>query len=86
MRTHSAFVAQDVLLRQTINKGSGFRALSSVILVDMDVICLGIFANVFGVIFASKSETAGFTDVNGATFNFCFCLRSQVGSFQCLLL
>lgn len=34
----------------------------------MDVICFGIFANVYGVIFASKSETAGFTDVHGAAF------------------
>lgn len=52
----------------------------------MDVICFGIFANVFGVIFASKSETSGFTDINGAALNFCFCLKSQVGSYQYLLL
>lgn len=60
-------------------------ALSSVVSVDMDVVCFGIFANVYWVIFASKSETAGFTGVHGAAFNFCFCLKSYIGSFQCCL-
>lgn len=50
----------------------------------MDVVCFGIFANVYWVIFASKSETTGFTD-HGAAFNMRFCLKNYIGSFQCFL-
>ena len=84
-QTHSGFVTQDLLLRQAMRQGSGSHALSSVIAVETDVVCFGIFANVYGVIFASKSETASFTDVRGAAFNFGFCLKSKVENLQRLL-
>lgn len=47
---HSGFATQDLLLRRTIRKGSDFPSrieFSSVVSVDMDVVCFGIFANVY---------------------------------------
>lgn len=71
-----------------MRRGSGFHALSSVVAGEMDVVCFGIFAkaNVYGVIFASKSETASFTDGRGAAFNAGFCVKSKVEDLQRLKL
>lgn len=86
-QTHSGFVARDPLLRQAVRQGSGFHALSSIIAVEMDFVCFGIFAkaNIYGVIFASNSEMASFTDGCGVAFNFGFCVESKVENLQRLL-
>ena len=62
-----------------------FHALSSVIPAETDAVCFGILANVYGVIFVSKSETACLTDVRGAAFKVDFCLKSEIENFQLLL-
>lgn len=84
LQTHGGFVTQDLLLRPQ-GRELAFHALSSVIPVETNAVCFGIFANVYGVIFASKSETACLTDVRGAALKFDFCLKSEIENFQLLL-
>ena len=79
------WVCHPRLAPQTAGRELAFHALSSVIPAETDAVCFGILANVYGVIFVSKSETACLTDVRGAAFKVDFCLKSEIENFQLLL-